>query len=93
MTHRLKLILSLTLVVATLAAGCSDSGSSATTSDPDGASAPETLVQAVIDRLRETRSVSVETLEGIDENVHFKLPQVLADVRPAQGGMASMGGE
>ena len=45
-----------------------------------GASAPETLVQETITRLREYRDVTVEKLEGVEENVKFKLPQELADV-------------
>jgi 4-hydroxy-3-methylbut-2-enyl diphosphate reductase len=45
-----------------------------------GASAPETLVQETIAKLRTVRAVSVETLEGVRENVHFKLPTELADV-------------
>ena len=45
-----------------------------------GASAPETLVQETIARLRDYRSVGVETLDGVEENVHFKLPKELADV-------------
>ncbi|MEQ1929815.1 MAG: 4-hydroxy-3-methylbut-2-enyl diphosphate reductase [Parvularculaceae bacterium] len=45
-----------------------------------GASAPETLVQETIRRLKQHRSVTVETLDGVQENVHFKLPAELADV-------------
>ena len=45
-----------------------------------GASAPETLVQETIAKLRSVRTVSVEALEGVQENVHFKLPAGLADV-------------
>lgn len=45
-----------------------------------GASAPETLVQEAIAKLREYRTLSVETLDGVEENVHFKLPKELADV-------------
>ncbi|HNS86641.1 MAG TPA: 4-hydroxy-3-methylbut-2-enyl diphosphate reductase [Parvularculaceae bacterium] len=45
-----------------------------------GASAPETLVQETIAKLRTVRDVSVETLDGVQENVHFKLPAGLADV-------------
>ncbi|NWG72521.1 MAG: 4-hydroxy-3-methylbut-2-enyl diphosphate reductase [Parvularculaceae bacterium] len=45
-----------------------------------GASAPETLVQETIRRLKMYRTVSVETLDGVQENVHFKLPAELADV-------------
>ncbi len=44
-----------------------------------GASAPETLVQGVIDRLRNTREVEVKTLNVIRENVTFKLPRELLD--------------
>jgi 4-hydroxy-3-methylbut-2-enyl diphosphate reductase len=45
-----------------------------------GASAPETLVQETIRRLKDYRTVTVEALEGVQENVHFKLPAELADV-------------
>jgi len=45
-----------------------------------GASAPETLVQNTIARLRNYRHVSVKTLDGVEENIHFKLPRELADV-------------
>jgi 4-hydroxy-3-methylbut-2-enyl diphosphate reductase len=42
-----------------------------------GASAPEQLVQEVIDRLREMEEVEVEVLEGEPETVQFKLPPEL----------------
>ena len=42
-----------------------------------GASAPESLVQGLIDRLRDTFDVTVSTLGGIEENVIFKLPREL----------------
>ncbi|MFQ5562223.1 MAG: 4-hydroxy-3-methylbut-2-enyl diphosphate reductase [Parvularculaceae bacterium] len=45
-----------------------------------GASAPETLVQETIAQLRELRELVVETLDGVEENVHFKLPKELAEV-------------
>lgn len=45
-----------------------------------GASAPETLVQEAIRRMRDWRALTVETLDGVEENVHFKLPKELADV-------------
>ena len=45
-----------------------------------GASAPETLVLETIDRLRDYRTVTVSKLDGVEENVHFKLPKELADV-------------
>ena len=42
-----------------------------------GASAPEVLVQAVIDRLKECGAQSARTLEGVEENVTFPLPKGL----------------
>ena len=42
-----------------------------------GASAPEVLVQAVIDRLKELGAKSVRPLEGVEENVVFPLPKGL----------------
>lgn len=42
-----------------------------------GASAPETLVQGVIDALRERFTVTVETLETAREDIEFKLPRIL----------------
>ncbi len=44
-----------------------------------GASAPEALVQEVITKLSEWRSITVRALDGIAENVHFKLPDELQD--------------
>ena len=43
-----------------------------------GASAPEVLVQAVIERLRELGADEVSTLEGIVEHVTFPLPKGLS---------------
>ncbi|QOY93685.1 4-hydroxy-3-methylbut-2-enyl diphosphate reductase [Massilia sp. UMI-21] len=48
-----------------------------------GASAPEVLVQAVIDRLKELGAASVRALEGVEENVVFPLPKGLDGVRAA----------
>lgn len=45
-----------------------------------GASAPETLVQETVSRIRNYCNVTVEKLDGVEENVHFKLPKELADV-------------
>lgn len=45
-----------------------------------GASAPEDLVQGLIDRLRELGPVEVELLSGIEENVHFRLPTKLTQM-------------
>jgi 4-hydroxy-3-methylbut-2-en-1-yl diphosphate reductase len=44
-----------------------------------GASAPELLVQQLVDRLAADYDVGVETLAGIEENVHFRLPPELAE--------------
>jgi 4-hydroxy-3-methylbut-2-enyl diphosphate reductase len=52
-----------------------------------GASAPERLVQDLIERLAATHEVRVETLAGIAENVHFRLPPELAEPA-AQPGAA-----
>jgi 4-hydroxy-3-methylbut-2-enyl diphosphate reductase len=43
-----------------------------------GASAPEVLVQSVIDRLKECGAKSVRALEGIEEHVSFPLPKGLS---------------
>ncbi|MBC7686313.1 MAG: 4-hydroxy-3-methylbut-2-enyl diphosphate reductase [Bdellovibrionales bacterium] len=48
-----------------------------------GASAPEVLVQAVIDRLKELGARSVRALEGVEEHVTFPLPKGLD--KPAPG--------
>ena len=42
-----------------------------------GASAPEELVQALLDRLGETFDIAVTDLDGIEENVTFRLPREL----------------
>jgi len=44
-----------------------------------GASAPEVLVQAVVERLRTLGASAVRELEGIDEKVTFPMPRALAD--------------
>ncbi|EHR70545.1 (E)-4-hydroxy-3-methyl-but-2-enyl pyrophosphate reductase [Burkholderiales bacterium JOSHI_001] len=44
-----------------------------------GASAPDVLVQAVITRLKALGAVSVRTLDGVRETVHFPLPLGLGD--------------
>ncbi|SNS36752.1 4-hydroxy-3-methylbut-2-enyl diphosphate reductase [Noviherbaspirillum humi] len=48
-----------------------------------GASAPEVLVQAVIEQLKHLGAQSVRTLEGVEENVTFPLPKGLSAARPA----------
>jgi 4-hydroxy-3-methylbut-2-en-1-yl diphosphate reductase len=47
-----------------------------------GASAPERLVQELVGRLAAHYEVIVETLAGIEENVHFRLPPELAEPAP-----------
>ncbi len=44
-----------------------------------GASAPDVLVQAVIDRLREFGALSIRKMDGVVENVRFPLPRGLGD--------------
>ena len=44
-----------------------------------GASAPEHLVQELVDRLCALGASAVEILPGVDENVRFKMPAELAD--------------
>ncbi|HEX3208850.1 MAG TPA: 4-hydroxy-3-methylbut-2-enyl diphosphate reductase [Geminicoccaceae bacterium] len=51
-----------------------------------GASAPELLVQQLVERLAAHYEVRLETLAGIEENVHFRLPAELAE--PAAGAPA-----
>jgi 4-hydroxy-3-methylbut-2-enyl diphosphate reductase len=50
-----------------------------------GASAPEVLVQAVVDRIRQLGTRSVRVLDGVEENVTFPLPKGLATL-PATAG-------
>jgi 4-hydroxy-3-methylbut-2-enyl diphosphate reductase len=44
-----------------------------------GASAPDILVQQVIDRLRELGAISVRNIDGVRETVEFPLPLGLGD--------------
>ncbi len=53
-------------------------GSVASVGVTAGASAPETLVQGVIEGLRQIRPIEVSTLAGVAENVRFKFPAELA---------------
>jgi 4-hydroxy-3-methylbut-2-enyl diphosphate reductase len=50
-----------------------------------GASAPDILVQQVIDRLRAMGALSVRKLRGVEETVRFPLPMGLGDKSMAQG--------
>ncbi|WP_194723250.1 4-hydroxy-3-methylbut-2-enyl diphosphate reductase [Noviherbaspirillum malthae] len=47
-----------------------------------GASAPEVLVEAVINRLKALGAKSVKALDGVEENVTFPLPKGLTGARP-----------
>ena len=49
-----------------------------------GASAPEVLVQEVIDRLRELGARSVRPLDGVQENVTFPMPKGLHNPKQDQ---------
>lgn len=56
-----------------------------------GASAPDELVESVIDALRELRQVRVSQLDGVDEHIEFSLPSQLRQVEPrvaANGNLA-----
>ena len=47
-----------------------------------GASAPEAMVEHVIDALRALGPVDVSTMDGIEEHIEFRLPRALADAGP-----------
>ena len=49
-----------------------------------GASTPEELVHELIDRLREYADLEISTMDGIEENVRFSLPDIL-NPAPAPG--------
>ena len=48
-----------------------------------GASAPEALVEEVVERLRELGTCTVTTLSGLIENVRFKLPPEVREIERA----------
>jgi len=50
-----------------------------------GASAPDVLVEQVIDRLKSLGATSVELLEGIEEKVFFPLPKELSTIDTSTG--------
>lgn len=45
-----------------------------------GASAPEVLLEKVLDKLAEHSKIKISTMNGAEENVKFKLPEDLAEV-------------
>ena len=51
-----------------------------------GASAPEQLVQELIERLRELEEVDLHVLDGIKERVRFRLPKELTGADVTYGG-------
>ncbi|MBK7237083.1 MAG: 4-hydroxy-3-methylbut-2-enyl diphosphate reductase [Sterolibacteriaceae bacterium] len=53
-----------------------------------GASAPELLVDAVIERLKSLGATAVRTLDGAAEHVVFPLPKGLSQGLPHEGGSA-----
>jgi 4-hydroxy-3-methylbut-2-enyl diphosphate reductase len=48
-----------------------------------GASAPEALVDELIAKLRTLADIEVQMLDGVTENIHFKLPRQLKDFAAA----------
>jgi 4-hydroxy-3-methylbut-2-enyl diphosphate reductase len=54
-----------------------------------GASAPETLVENVIDALAKIGPVEISTMPGRVENIEFRLPAQLADAKPAPKKLAT----
>jgi 4-hydroxy-3-methylbut-2-enyl diphosphate reductase len=51
-----------------------------------GASAPDILVQQVIQRLRELGALSVRRMAGVEEHIRFPLPKGLGDRSMAEAG-------
>ena len=51
-----------------------------------GASAPDILVQQVIQRLRELGALSVRRMAGVEEHIRFPLPKGLGDRARAESG-------
>jgi len=47
-----------------------------------GASAPQELIQEVIERLSDLGDVQLKKLDGVEENITFKLPRELEDSAP-----------
>lgn len=49
-----------------------------------GASAPETMVEHVVDALRMLTEIDVSTMEGREEHIEFRLPSELSEDLPAR---------
>ena len=54
-----------------------------------GASAPELLVQQVIDKLRSLGALAVRKMPGVEEHIEFPLPMGLGDKSMAEHAAAS----
>jgi 4-hydroxy-3-methylbut-2-enyl diphosphate reductase len=44
-----------------------------------GASAPEVLVEELVERLQQMDEIEIERLSGVTENVRFRMPNRLAE--------------
>ena len=49
-----------------------------------GASAPEQLVQGLVERLGDFGTIDVQEIKGVEENMHFKLPHELTEAANQQ---------
>ena len=56
-----------------------------------GASAPDVLVQDVVERLRQMHGIELEMMNGVAENVRFRLPPELTESEPPRGVAESAG--
>jgi 4-hydroxy-3-methylbut-2-enyl diphosphate reductase len=54
-----------------------------------GASAPQLLVDQVIERLRQLGALSVRKMPGVEEHIEFPLPKGLGDKAMADAGVAA----
>jgi 4-hydroxy-3-methylbut-2-enyl diphosphate reductase len=52
-----------------------------------GASAPEELIQEVIERLGDFGDVVLKKLDGVEENITFKMPRELMDAERANASL------
>jgi 4-hydroxy-3-methylbut-2-enyl diphosphate reductase len=52
-----------------------------------GASAPEELIQEVIERLGDFGNVVLKKLDGVEENITFKMPRELMDAERANASL------
>jgi 4-hydroxy-3-methylbut-2-en-1-yl diphosphate reductase len=50
-----------------------------------GASAPDELVEQLVERLGQMDEIEIERLSGVTENVRFRMPSQLAEAEPAAG--------